>query len=323
MVQKVNHLANSRPLLGESYLEYDELKSIVHSYNLWQFEAAENQLNALREKQSIEHVSNELVDMLECEVLIATFELTKAFDKLNEFIEHYPKNKQALFLLTALSMQLKDTKKYDLYLKQLTELSPSLGLKCKNIIHFVNNNIGRTDFEDEMDSLDTILLYGHRLEDDSTMSEELKRRLGKTKELMEKFPKSKLLVSGGAVTTSLTEAEVIYDWLIDHEIESNRIYLDDNARDTVGNIQGFIELIKSHNLSGVNYCCVTSMSHLARAWMSFVVAMEHEGIAFNRIYASAPSEVDAIVPESEYFFSLFTVLRSAGWLDRKQYTSFD
>src|SRR5690625_1283012 len=100
-------------------------------------------------------------------------------------------------------------------------------------------------------------------------------------------------------------------------------YMDDLDKVTVVNIIGYEMLLKEYDLTFDHYCCVTSLSHLARAWMGFVVGMEGHEVPFESIHAAAPEAPNSIeVPKIERCFTLFTVIRSAEWLERKKFIEF-
>lgn len=50
-------------------------------------------------------------------------------------------------------------------------------------------------------------------------------RLQKTKEMAQKFPQAKIIVSGGAVKTEFAEADVMAKWLSENGIEKTVCYL--------------------------------------------------------------------------------------------------
>lgn len=316
-----------RPQHGISYVGNAELKPIVDLTNAWQYGDMQEALDDLRNKESVKQTTVHLSYMLEAEVLITHNHYPEALERLETFLGFYPKDLQALFLTAAVHAQLENKKEQQVYLDQLENVSPTLAGLSRELFAFVEEHIGLVDLEEripEAVEFDAIVLYGHRMEEDGSMSEALEMRLEKTLALLEEHPKAKLLASGGAALTPFSEADAMMTWLTDHGVDRDRIYMDAYARDTVGNIIGYEELLETHNLEFEHYCCVTSLSHLARAWMAFVQGMKRNGLPFKSIHAAAPEAPNSIeVPEIERFFTLFTVIRAAELLERKDFRVFE
>lgn len=315
------------PKYGESYINNDVLKPIVHLANEWKFGDVEEALESLRKDQAADDETIHLSYMLEAEILIIGSQFSKALEQMNFYLAIYPNDLQALFLSALVSKQLGNETEMLTYINRLEEVSPSLADILKNLLAFVEQHIGQVDLEEDIPTdiaFDVIVLYGNRMEEDGSMSKALTSRLEKTLVLLEQFPDAKLLASGGAALTPYSEAEAMMEWLIEHGIDKKRIYMDEVAKDTVGNIFGYEKLLKRYDLQFDNYCNVTSLSHLARAWMGFVAAFKRNKIPFKGIYAAAPEPPNAItVSEKELGFTLFTVVRAAEWLERRKFIEFE
>lgn len=315
-----------RPKHGTSYLEYSDLKPIVDLANAWRYGDMQEALKDLRTVDTVDQEIIHLSYMLEAEVFITHNLFPEALERLTIFLDKYPNDLQALFLAAAVSAQLENEYEKLHYLEKLEDVCQPLANIFRRIVGFVNEHIGQVDLEERIPegvAFDAIVLYGNRMEEDGSMSEALERRLEKTLELLEKYPNAKLLASGGAALTPFSESDAMTEWLTDRGVARERIYMDEFARDTVGNIIGYEMLLKEYDLTFDHYCCVTSLSHLARAWMGFVVGMERHEVPFESIHAAAPEAPNSIeVPEIERFFTLFTVIRSAEWLERKKFIEF-
>lgn len=316
-----------RPKHGSSYLGHAALKPIVDLANEWHYGDMQEALKNLRTAAGVGQESIHLSYMLEAEILITHNRFSEALERLNIFLDEYPEDLQALFLAAAVSAQLKNENEKRHYLERLQEVCQPLADIFRRLLAFVNEHIGQVDLEERIPedvAFDAVVLYGNRMEEDGSMSEALEKRLEKTLALLEKYPKAKLLASGGAALTPFSEADAMMEWLTDRGIDRERIYMDEYAKDTVGNIVGYEMLIEEYNLELNHYCCVTSLSHLARVWMAFIVGMERNEVPFESIHAAASEAPGSIeVPEIERFFTLFTVIRSAEWLERKEFVAFE
>jgi tetratricopeptide (TPR) repeat protein len=315
------------PKFGESYKENKKLKPIVDLANQWKFGDMNKALNVLRNDTIIDEETLLLSYMLETEMLIIGNNFKEAREQLKVYLKYAPKDLQALFLGALVAKQLENEREMMQYIDKLQDISPELTEILKELIGFVDEYRGRVDLEElipENVVFDAIVLYGNRMEEDGSMSKALASRLEKTLILLEKFPEAKLLASGGAALTPYSESEAMLNWLTEHGIDEDRIYMDEVAKDTVGNIFGYERLLEKHNLQFDNYCCVTSLSHLARAWMGFVQGLKRNEIPFERVYAAAPEAPNSIeVPKEELVFTLFTVVRSAEWLERRKFIEFE
>ena len=70
---------------------------------------------------------------------------------------------------------------------------------------------------------DVIAVFGQSPNMDGTPSEGLLSRLEKTKEMAERYPDVKIVLSGGPVKTQYTEASVMKKWLVENGIDEERL----------------------------------------------------------------------------------------------------
>lgn len=108
------------------------------------------------------------------------------------------------------------------------------------------------------------VLLGYALNEDGTMQETLVERLKVAKEALEKYPNSKIIVTGGVEKNGNTESKLMAEWLEKNGIQSDRIIQENMARDTVENCLYSLSLIEQEN--DVRYVTViSSATHIQRA----------------------------------------------------------
>ncbi len=115
------------------------------------------------------------------------------------------------------------------------------------------------------------VLLGYALNENGEMEETLENRLEYALDLLEKNPNSKIIVTGGVPQEGNTEAKVMNKWLIDHDIDEDRIIQEGNATDTIEN--ALFSLRKAAELDFSNsITIISSASHVRRAEVLFTVA---------------------------------------------------
>lgn len=115
------------------------------------------------------------------------------------------------------------------------------------------------------------VLLGYALNENGEMEETLENRLEHALDLLEKNPNSKIIVTGGVPQEGNTEAKVMNKWLIDHDIDEDRIIQEGNATDTIEN--ALFSLRKAAELDfSNNITIISSASHVRRAEVLFTVA---------------------------------------------------
>jgi uncharacterized SAM-binding protein YcdF (DUF218 family) len=86
--------------------------------------------------------------------------------------------------------------------------------------------------------------------------------------LLQKRFNTEIIVSGGIVlSNNLTEAEIYYEYLLSFGVQSTKIILEKNSRNTFENAKYTSKIIKENNYK--NVCLVTSLSHINRSLWSF------------------------------------------------------
>lgn len=112
----------------------------------------------------------------------------------------------------------------------------------------------------------------------------LSKRLEAALKYLNKHPEVICIVSGGQGNNELiSEAEAMYTYLVDHGIDSKRIYKEDKSSNTSENIEFSKKIIEENNLNN-NITIITDGFHQLR---SSLIAKEHKLIPYS-ISADTP-----------------------------------
>lgn len=155
-------------------------------------------------------------------------------------------------------------------------------LVCIGFAYFVAVEIpiiknARTDENPERDYL---IVLGAAVHGDSP-SLSLVHRLRGVLDYMEQYPDSVAIVSGGqGPGENMTEAECMYEWLVNHGIDSKRIIKEDKATSTKENLMFSFEIIRQRGDEPKgNVAVLSSPYHLYRAkTMCRMLGVEAAGV---------------------------------------------
>ncbi len=131
----------------------------------------------------------------------------------------------------------------------------------------------------------TIVILGYALAKDGSMRPPLIDRLEQGLAAAKLNPKASIIVSGGVPNHGVTEAYVMQQWLIKNGVTPEHIYLDDKAKDTVGNAIYSTEIIA--DLGTQQVTLISSASHMRRALLVFEEAAQQNNldITFDNLVA--------------------------------------
>ena len=120
-----------------------------------------------------------------------------------------------------------------------------------------------------------------------TPGQSLEGRLQSALTLLEHYPNSSCVVSGGqGKNETVSEAESMRAWLVEHGIDEDRIYKEDKSTDTLENIEYSFKVMEVNDLSTDMIIGVSNRYHLARiSWIA-----SHDGVSMT-LY---PSDTDNI-----------------------------
>lgn len=113
-----------------------------------------------------------------------------------------------------------------------------------------------------------ILILGSGLNPDGSMNEELIGRLGVGLEVANAYPNAYIAVTGGATASEnpdATEGGEMAKWLLNKGIDASRLIVEEQAPDTVGNVNYVYNILKRDEYSSVDsICVVTGDYHVPR-----------------------------------------------------------
>ena len=131
-----------------------------------------------------------------------------------------------------------------------------------NIVIYVTASSEKSKTEHLPDT-QYIVVLGNKL-DNNKPSNTLIERLNGAIELSNKYPRAQIVVTGGLTSgNSITEAEVMKNYLIDNGISEDRIITEDQSDDTRENMANTKDLIEE----GDTVIIVTNSFHMVRALM--------------------------------------------------------
>lgn len=194
-----------------------------------------------------------------------------ALKTYEEIIELDPDNFEAYVLHAAYSKATGDTTAFEQDIKKLFEVDKDRGQEYQEKFNTVQE-IEKTTLHTEVpENVSTdkhvIITLGYALSDEGEMQDILLERLKVTLKAAEKYPDSKIIVTGGVPKKGHTEAELMYDWLVKEGIDKERIFKEVLATDTVENALFSMDIVREEELQDVTL--ITSASHMRRALATF------------------------------------------------------
>lgn len=107
------------------------------------------------------------------------------------------------------------------------------------------------------------IILGNRLNDDGTISKIQLERLKMVYELEKDFNPDYYILSGGIANplAKISEAKAMYDYLVSHDFNKDKLILEDNSLSTKQNAQYCLPIIERLNPDTVIVC--TSFYHLS------------------------------------------------------------
>lgn len=148
----------------------------------------------------------------------------------------------------------------------------------------------------------------------------LEARLEAVLKLSRESPYAWIVVSGGAVRSSLREADVMEEWLLGHGMNPGRVVKDVQARDTVGNAFGMLTIFQQYGLQQVT--AVTSHAHAVRASRTLAAAARRFGWrgTIRTHPCGAPADERTLAIEMGYTY--VTAARAYGLFERDDFFQF-
>lgn len=113
------------------------------------------------------------------------------------------------------------------------------------------------------------IVLGYALSDEGEIQKTLLKRLKITLMAAEKYPDSKVIVTGGIPKNGITEADAMCEWLIEQGIAKERIIKENKSTDTIDNALLTMDLVEREGVNDITL--ITSAKHMRRA-----IALFHE-----------------------------------------------
>jgi uncharacterized SAM-binding protein YcdF (DUF218 family) len=111
------------------------------------------------------------------------------------------------------------------------------------------------------------VVLGSALSSDGEMKETLLNRLQVALKAAKQYPHSKIIVSGGAPKSGVTEASVMDDWLVANGLRKDRIVQETESTDTIENALFSMTVAEEEHIKDLTL--ITSASHMRRAYIVF------------------------------------------------------
>lgn len=226
--------------------------------------------NAFKEATTLDPLDNDLKISLASTQIIQK-KVPEALETYKQVLNLEPNHYNANLLYGTYSRVNGDEKTYKKSLAKLMQIDPAATKeyiqKFESTEEIMKTEFN-TDVPDGLPQKDhAIVILGYALADDGTMKQTLIERLNAGLKIAERYPNSKIIVSGGVPKQGVTEASAMSEWLISKGIDKERIILEDKSTDTVEN--GLFSTAKLEDAGLKDVTLVTSASHMRRALTVF------------------------------------------------------
>lgn len=312
----IEHL---QPEYAKSYENDPYLQDLVINYRSWEW----NEMYAELDQKAKENPDHLNTYRLQADAYLVNSEFPQALSQLDQVLQRNPDDIQALAVTSMIQRFEGNKEDENARLKTLQRVSPQAAKDMKDFFIFAEKNM-YADYgnEPQTDMVpDAIAVFGQSPKADGTPSSGMLTRLTKAKEMADRFPNAKIVLSGGAVKTPYAEADVMRDWLIGQGIEPNRILLDDQARDTYGNAMGMVSIFEQYDLH--NILAVGTVQHLPRAVTTLKAYANRVGypITVDSAGGGAKPEPSSQVNERKYTY--ITAARAAGLYELDNFSKYE
>lgn len=222
--------------------------------------------------------------------------ISEALNTYSEIISLDPQNFEARILHAGYAKASGDIKAYNEDIKELKKLhSQKTSVYMKKFDNIDSVSKMKLNTEAKKENADFIITLGYVLNDNGTMSDVLIGRLEQTYKAALLNKDAKIIVTGGVQKTGITESYIMKNWLIEKGIETDRIIIEDKARDTVENSLYSADILKKYNAKKV--ILITSASHIRRGTALLQEAGNNVGMNLlisNLVYMDFKNEEEAM-----------------------------
>ncbi|WP_246218340.1 YdcF family protein [Litoribacterium kuwaitense] len=154
---------------------------------------------------------------------------------------------------------------------------------------------------------DALIILGYQCKNDQ-VHPLLKERLDAALALMERYHYKKIILTGGAVTSTKTEADIMKAYLINQGVRAEDILLETKARNTVFNIVYCKTILRQHDLHST--LLISNSFHMRR--MKYITKKLHFPTAFY-----APRTLSSLAKQVRMTFAEIKAFKlTLPWLEK-------
>ena len=235
-----------------------------------------------------------------------------------EIVKIYPASFDANMLIAGYSRAKGDMAAYNTIIENMTKLYPVKTAEFTERFDRTDAYMNTT-LVTEAKSLKlqnhAIVILGYALGENGVMRPPLIGRLEQGLAMAKKNPDSEIIVTGGVPKGGVTEAYLMKKWLVEKGISPEKIHIEDQAKDTVGNALYSVEIMKK--LGTENMTLISSASHMRRGLAVFKEMAVSEGLNLksidNLVYLDYPNLEEAHkVSPNEKLVIYRDMMRAAG-----------
>jgi vancomycin permeability regulator SanA len=243
--------------------------------------------------------------------------------KMNDALQAYRnietrdrKGFEAPVLRAAYARALGDTNEYETSISRLLPMHPERTREYVERFALTDQILQMTPDDTARETMPgdkshAIVIFGAALETNGTIKVKLISRLQQGYKLAKLYPKAPIIVSGGNQKGGVTEAYIMSQWFLRKGVSSKRLFLEDQARDTVGNALYSAIILKKLGITHVTL--VTSYSHIRRALVVLEEACRQRGLNLQFDALAANSSADPpIDPQEERLGTFRDLMRASG-----------
>lgn len=245
----------------------------------------------------------------------------EAINSYKEILKIYPDSYEGNMLLAGYEQARGNVVAYNEIMKRYEGIDIVQATKFENSVARTEA-IKKTEFNvkpfrmPQSSDKKAIVVLGYALGAGGVMQPTLIGRLEQALAQAKANPDASIIVTGGVPQGGVTEGYVMKNWLVKNGIKADRIYIEDQAKDTVGNAIYSIKLLDKIGAKDVTL--ITSASHMRRALAVFEAASregQDRGITYtNLVYLDYPTLADAYkIPDKENLVIYRDMMRAYGF----------
>lgn len=242
----------------------------------------------------------------------------EALATYKDILKIYPSCFEASMLLAGYNKALGNEDEFNSIITNSMKIHPE---KTANFIERFNRTEDTLNIKFETkaykvtDPNTVIITLGYALGKGGVMEKPLIGRLEQTLAIAKLNPELPIIVTGGVPQGGVTEGFVMKNWLVKKGIAPERIYIEDQAKDTVGNALYSTKILKT--LNAENVVLISSATHMRRATAVLKEMSETEGLKLNKInnlvYFDYNSLEEAYnIPQKEKLVIYRDMMRASG-----------